>query len=294
MSMLAVVNPAAGHGRCGERVHDALARLRAAGVEVESVRTERPGQATSIVSRAYADGCRAFLAVGGDGTSFEIVNGLAERPERATLGFLPLGTGNSFLRDFTDDLLEHAIARITSGTTRPCDLMRLEHADGVLYSINLVSLGFPADVAEVTNRRFKRMGAFGYVLGVLACLARLPRRTFTLRVDGGATETARSLMLVFANSRFTGGKMMIAPQADPGDGLVECVRLGPIGRLTLLRSFRRLYDGSYVEMKAADRRGARRIEFDLEGPEDVMIDGEVARVHCKALSILPHALDVLA
>ena len=103
---LAIVNPAAGGGRCGRMAGSAFDKLRAAGVELDVSETTGPGRAEALARAAYARGCRQFIAVGGDGTSFEIVNGLfpeaAAVYERAALGFLPLGRGNAFLRDFTD------------------------------------------------------------------------------------------------------------------------------------------------------------------------------------------------
>jgi len=294
--MLAVVNPRAGGGRCGRRVDEALDRLRASGLEIEVARTEKPGHATELARAAWDRGFREFIAVGGDGTAHEIVNGVLPGGEgRPVLGFLPLGTGNSFLRDFSSEGVDHAVACLKEGRTRPCDALRLEHADGVVYSINLVCLGFPADVAAVTNRRFKRLGAAGYVLGVLACLARLPRRTFPMRPDGAAEpERTPCLFHTFSNSKYTGGRMMIAPRAETGDGLIEHVRMGPIGRLSLLRNLPRLFDGSYVEHPQAGRRSVRRVEFELEEPVDVMIDGEVRRLSVASLEVLPHRLDVLA
>lgn len=164
-----------------------------------------------------------------------------------------------------------------------------------MYSINLVALGFPADVGEATNRRFKWAGPLGYVLGVVSCLARRPRHVFPLRIDGAAAfERDPCLMLVFANSRFTGGKMMIAPDARPDDGLLEFVRLSPLGRLGILRRLPRLFDGTYVRRAGASRRGVSRVDFDLAGPVGVMIDGEVQRLHCLSLEVLPGRLDVLA
>ncbi len=291
---LAVVNPHAGGGRCGRKADEALARLRKAGVAFEVARTERPGHAVEIVREAYGRGVRRFLSVGGDGTGFEVVNGLrweGSEGDRATLGFLPLGTGNSFLRDFEGDPFE----RIASGRTRPCDVVRVRHAGGDVYSINLVALGFPADVGEATNRRFKWAGPMGYVLGVLSCLARRPRHVLPLRADGAeAWERDPCLMLVFANSRFTGGKMMIAPDARPDDGLMEFVRLGPLGRLSIVRRLPRLFDGTYVRLPGASRRGVHRVDFDLPGPVGVMIDGEVLHLHCRSLEVLPGRVDVLA
>jgi len=294
---LAVVNPAAGGGRCGRLAPAAIEKLRAAGVPLEVIESRGPGQATQLVREAHARGYCKFLAVGGDGTAYEIVNGLfpgAADGERAALGFLPLGTGNSFLRDFTDRGVEHAATAILGGRRRACDVLRLTHKDGVLHYINLLSIGFTADVAAITNRKFKRLGELGYLLGVLTCLARLRRRAFPLRANGEAEfDRRRCLFLSFSNSKFTGGKMMIAPMADTADGLVEYVRWGPIGRLGLIRNLHTLYDGSHLNHPLASRRGARRIEFDLEGPVDIMVDGEVLTLHCQRVEVLPGALDVV-
>jgi diacylglycerol kinase (ATP) len=300
-AFLAVVNPAAGAGRCGRLAPAALDDLRKAGIAIETAESKRPGHATQLVREAYQAGYRRFLAVGGDGTSFEIVNGLFPGAEadaidqRPTLAFLPLGTGNSFLRDFTDCGAEYAREALLAGRRRPCDLLRLTHRQGVLHYINLLSIGFPADVASLTNRRFKPLGELGYLLGILVCLIRLHRRAFPLRADDDQEMDRRKcLFLTFNNSQFTGGKMRIAPQADSGDGLIEFVRWGPIGRLGLIANLHRLYDGSHVNHPLASRRGVRRIEFALDGPVDIMVDGEVARAHCQLLEVLPAALNVMA
>lgn len=299
---LAVVNPAAGGGRCGQLAGAALASLRAAGVELDVVESRSPGQGTELVREAYQKGYRRFLAVGGDGTSYEIVNGLfpgaergsAESGERPTLAFLPLGTGNSFLRDFTDRGADYAREALLAGRSRPCDVLRVTHRDGVLHYINLLSFGFAANVAFVRHGRFRSLGELGYFLALLVCVVRLERRAFPLRVDGEEEiDLRRCLLLSFNNSKFTGGTMMLAPRADSGDGLVEYVRWGPIGRLGLLRQIPRLYAGTHLTHPLAERRAARRIDFYLEAPIPVMVDGEVLHLQCQSLEVLPAALNVM-
>jgi len=294
---LAIVNPAAGGGRCGTLAPKALARLKQSGVEIETVSTSRAGEATEIARKAYGQGVRNFLAVGGDGTSYEVVNGLfpeAETGGRPALGFLPLGTGNSFLRDFTADGIEYSIEAIRCGRRRACDVIRLQHADGILYFLNLLSLGFPADAGEIANRRLKRWGELGYIFAVLARLAALKHAAFPHRL-AGETEWDRRpfLFLAFTNSKFTGGKMMIAPKADPADGLIECVRWQPVGRMRLLWNFPRLFSGTHIDHALASRSGTSRFDFALDGPVTAMVDGEILRLQCQSLEVLPGALDVM-
>jgi diacylglycerol kinase (ATP) len=325
-TFLAIINPAAGGGSCRERVGAALDRLRAAGIALETAETSAVGHATQIAREAYGRGYRKFLAVGGDGTSYEIVNGLfpesGSQQSRSqgsgfgsqgvsgsaenqiedqipTLGFLPLGTGNSFLRDFEDGAsgirgLEHAMQALEARRSRPCDVMRLTHKDGAIYYTNLLSVGFAADVAALRHRRFLKLGQFGYLLSIFLCLARLDRRPFPVRLDGQCEfDSRRCLFLTFNNSKFTGGTMMIAPDAVTDDGLIEYVRWGPIGRVGLIRNLATLYDGTHTRHPLAERQAVRRVEFQLDGPVDVMVDGEVLTLECRAIDVLPAALRVV-
>ena len=294
---LAIVNPAAGGGRSGKLAEGILERVREAGIELTAARTTRAGEATQIARKAYSEGIRNFLAVGGDGTSFEIINGLfpeASDQDRPTLGFLPLGTGNSFLKDFTSRGVEHTVDALRKNSRRGSDVIRLRHAQGELYFLNLLTLGFPADVAETANRRFKRWGELGYILGVFTRLVQLEHLAFPHRLAGALEwDRNRALFLSFNNSKFTGGHMMIAPNADPCDGAIEYVRWGPIGRLALIWTLPRLFTGTHIHHPLASRAAAQQIEFELTGPVNVMVDGESMRLECQSLEILPGALNVI-
>lgn len=295
-TFLAVVNPAAGGGRCRKLVGPTLDRLRAGGISLKMVETGAPGQATSLVRDAYVQGYRKFIAVGGDGTSYEVVNGLypSQTGEPATLAFLPLGTGNSFLRDFSDRGVEFAIEALLARRSSPCDVLRLTHQTGMLHYINLLSMGFSADVATLRARRFSGWGEIGYQSSIFISLARFRRRPFPLRVDGEPELDRRPcLFLTFSNSKFTGGTMMIAPKAEVNDGLIEYVRWGPIGRLGLIRNLPTLYDGTHINHPLAERRPVKRVDFQLDAPVDVMVDGEVLTLHCQSLDVLPAALNVV-
>jgi len=294
---LAVVNPAAGGGRSRKLVGPALDRLRAGGISVDVIETSGPGQASQIARDAWGRGYRKFVAVGGDGTSYEILNGLFPRDpseETPTLAFLPVGTGNSFLREFTDRGAEHALEALLARRSQPCDVLRLRHPQGVIHYINLLALGFAADVAALRARRFSGWGELGYQSSILISLARLRRRPFPLQVDGqGQIDRRPSLFLTFSNSKYTGGTMLIAPKAEVNDGLVEYVRWGPIGRIGLIRNLPTLYDGTHIHHPLAERRGAKRIDFHLDGPVDLMVDGEVLTLQCQTLDVLQSALKVV-
>lgn len=293
---LAIVNPAAGGGRSAQLAGPQLAGLKAKGLRVDAIASTAPGHAAQLANEAYDQGYRRFLAVGGDGTAHEIINGIFSREgptDRIEMGFLPLGTGNSFLRDFTDKGAESSMEALLAGRKRRVDVLRLSHAAGAIYSFNLISVGFTANVAALTNRMFKPLGRFGYLLGVFVRVVQLKRRAFKLRCDTDSDwDERRCLFLTFNNSKYTGGTMLIAPNADPSSGYVEFVRWGPIGRLGLLKMLPHLYDGTHTRHPLSETRRVRHVEFALDAPVDVMIDGEVVTVNAKSLDILPGAMDV--
>ncbi len=296
-AFLAIVNPAAGGGRCGKQFPAALQRLREGGLSVDVVETKAEGDAVGVARAAWHDGRRRFIAVGGDGTSYEVVNGLfpaaSEGDVRPSLGFLPMGTGNSFLRDFTDRGAEHTILALLEGRSRPCDVMRLHHAGGILHWINILSIGFVADVNGLRARRFKGWGEFGYVLAVVTAVAGLRSRPFPLRCDAGELDDGPMVFASFNNSKFTGGKMMMAPHASTADGLVDFIRVSPLGRFGLLRTFPKIFEGRHLENPAVRESRHKTIELVGSDEIDVMIDGEAARVVPRAIDVLPDALNAI-
>jgi YegS/Rv2252/BmrU family lipid kinase len=293
---LAVVNPAAGGGACGRHAPATIDRLRQSGLEVDVVETRGPGEARELARNELAGTRRHFIAVGGDGTSFEIVNGLLDQPqdgERPTLGFLPLGTGNSFLRDFSDQGAEYAIDALKQGKRRPCDVVRVKHTAGVLHYINIFSIGFVADVCATRNRRFPALGEFGYTLSTVLRVATLRPYVFPMRTDGRSGEDREPLtFLSINNSRFTGGKMMMAPAADTRDGLLDIIRVGRMGRVSLLQTFPKIFKGTHVHHPAVACHQAAGVDFQLDSDVDVMIDGEMLKFNPTRLEVVPGAIDV--
>lgn len=292
----AIVNRAAGFGKCGHLFEAALTELRSTGLEIVVAETTHAGHGISLSREAYRSGYHKFLAIGGDGTSFEIINGLfpeALSGPKPTLGFLPLGTGNSFLRDFSKDGVAAARAAILENRERPCDVIRLRHTSGDLYFMNILSFGFVADVCTLANRRFKRLGEAGYFLAVVLCLARFQQRVFSLRLDESSEfQRDRTALLIFNNSKFTGGNMMLAPDADSADGKMEIVRWSA-DRFDFLRNFPKVYDGSHITHPKIWHGPAHKVEFEFDEPMDIMVDGEVLTLHCQSLEVLPSALTVL-
>lgn len=295
MRILAIVNGAAGGGRCGAAASRALASLRSAGLQIDELVTQREGHATELARDAFAKGRRRFLSVGGDGTAYEIVNGLFPEAttEHVELGMLPLGTGNSFLRDFRITDEDSAMAALRGWETRSIDVIRAEHSEGVVFFINLLGLGFTATVGELTNRRFKRLGPAGYIAAVVSKMVDLDKPVDPILLDDAEEDARPAVFLSFNNSKFTGGAMMMAPDADPSDGRLDIIRAGDFSRLPLLWAFPKIFLGRHIEHPKVETRRASRVEFLEERRQPVMIDGEILHIALRSLEVLPHALEVV-
>ncbi|MDH5491000.1 MAG: diacylglycerol kinase family lipid kinase [Myxococcales bacterium] len=291
-----VVNGAAGGGRCRSRADLALDRLREGGLELEVTLTEGPGHASELAREGFDAGHRRFLAVGGDGTSYEVINGLfpLTEGERVTLGSLPLGTGNSFLRDFGIIQEEAAFDALLRGETRAVDVIRVQHAEGVLHYINLLSVGFTADVATTANRYFKRLGTGGYGAAVIARVATLRHPIYHYRVDDEFEFEFPITFLSFCNSRYTGGAMMMAPEADCSDGQMDVICARRLSRTGLLAAFPKIFAGTHIDRPEIEASRARKVEILGGGEEDVMVDGEVLRLQLRSLEVIPGGLEVVA
>ncbi len=296
---LLIVNPVAGHGN-GEKTFARLkSRLQDEFPGLEIRRSERPGHAIEIGREAARDGFPRVLCLGGDGTPFEVVNGLysAGRPALVPeIGLIPAGTGNSFLRDFGVTTPEEALDRILSGRRRSVDLVEFECVrDGRparLYSLNIIGVGLIADILKLTNEKLKPFGSFGYSLAVLLRLAKGMDNMIEIGTDG-TVRTVRNSALVISNSKFTGGKMKIAPDADTADGKADLVVFRGVNRREILAIFSRVFSGRHVAHPKVETAQAAAISITGDPPQLVMADGELLGETPLRLKVLPSELTVL-
>jgi len=294
-SYYAIVNRTAGGGRCAKLAPDALEALERRGVALQIAFTNEPKHATELARRAAANGSRRFLSVGGDGTAAEVVDGLvgAGVSSECELAMLPFGTGNSFLRDFGLTDAGAAADAIVRGDSSAIDVLRLTHEEGVIHFINTMGTGFVARAGELTNDRFKFLGAAGYIAAVLVCVARLRYEENTLRY-AGTTDEATTVLTSFSNSQYTGGSMRMAPDAQVADGLLDVVRAGRLGRAALVAAFARIFSGTHTDLDAVWTRQVDRVEFVNPSLQAVLIDGDLFHLTPLSIDVLPGALRLVA
>ena len=290
MAHLMIVNPKAGKGRGAETAERAVALFKNRGIEIEMQVSGYQGHAVSLSREIDQTSTEGVIAVGGDGTLFEVINGLMGAGDSISVpvGQIPVGTGNSFIKDLEIKTIEDAVERVASGSTRNVDAGRFTCAEGTYSFVNLLGAGFVSNVAY-TAGRYKRFGAFSYVLGVFQELIGLKPCPSRLVIDGKVIE--RDLIFVeICNSRYTGGNMMMAPSAAIDDGVLDVVVISAITRRKLLNLFPRIFDGSHVEDDSVEVFRGAHILVESERPLALAPDGETFGQTPIEVKLLPAAL----
>ncbi len=295
MRALVLINPQAHSGRAGRQVDALKSAFEERGLEATFHLTTAPGEATKRVATLAPGEHDTVISAGGDGTLFEVVNGLMWRPEtqREALGVLPLGTGNAFARDLglAPGDLDGALDLLEVGRTRPVDVAEVTTPDERFHFVNMLGAGFVVRAARAALA-LKALGRGAYTLGALAALLRLPSQPFELELDGRRLEPLDTLFIQVANSRYTGTHFLMAPGARIDDGLLDVVHVRRLPRRRVLRLFPTIYDGRHVEETEVTVHRAREIRLLAPVGSGCIVDGEPASCLPLTIRCVPAALQV--
>jgi YegS/Rv2252/BmrU family lipid kinase len=297
-----IVNPLAGIGNGEKQLPAVLSELARVGIVPDVVRTERHLHAVELARQALADGYDTILAMGGDGTFNEVLNGMMSHYKGeplGALGIIPAGSGNDFrvAIDWPVEVAE-VCQRIASGSRRLIDVGKMNDR----YFLNVAGFGFDTNVS-VEAFKLREVRALAFLKGLpLYFLAIL--KTLLLNYDIPATTihhdeqtlSQPTLMTAVANGLRYGGGFLIAPSASADDGLFDLVVAGNINRLGILKLIPHLMKGTHIGKKDIYATRARHIIAETAKPITAQIDGEIYRDGRNRLefSLLPKTLWILA
>ncbi|MGI2336387.1 MAG: diacylglycerol/lipid kinase family protein [Dehalogenimonas sp.] len=300
-----IINPAAGSGTTARRWPHIKRQLDELGVNYKFVFTEAPGHAITLAKEAAEARFQNVVAVGGDGTINEVVNGLLtaalpiEPLMPVDLGVINTGTGSDFVRSLgiprnPDRACHHLLSR-----------QRLKVDAGLIewtengeekrrYFVNAAGVGFDAESAS-SKARISRIlrGPVSYILSVGATLFGYKNRPVKIKCDERGENIHRVLSVIIANGSYFGGGMKVAPNAELGDQLFDVLTIGDIGKLELIQAFPSVYRGTHItHPKVTVERAA---VITLSSTERLLLqaDGEIIGEGAFRLSLLPGALNVI-
>jgi diacylglycerol kinase (ATP) len=296
---LLVVNRQAGRRKVEAVVGRLGAALAGHGIDYDVCTTGGPGDAGRIARERLEQGGRFLVAVGGDGTVHEVVNGMfvdgrTVVPE-PVLGVVAAGSGCDFIRTFhLPKEPAEAAARLAGAGVRPLDVARIGYVDTrgsrrVRYFANIAEAGLGGATAARAAGLPRVLGPSRYFFAFWAMLPSYRPGTMRVEIDGQVVHDGRAVNVVVANARFFGGGMQISPGSDPADGLAEVLVF--TGRKTdSFTMLPRVYRGRHVPHPSIVQLRGRTIRLDSDQPFAIEADGEVLGTTPATVEIVPGAL----
>jgi len=303
--LLVVANPAAGRGRVRRRWTQVAEALAVAGIEFRVAHTREPLEAARLAEGA-AGRYAAVVAVGGDGTVHEVVNGLMRIPAEArpALGVVPLGSGDDFAKMIAlagpgapRPQWRAAVTAIARGTPRVHDVGVIRDGEGgEHYFANGMDVGFGAHVARhVAEVPRWLTGVGAYLAAIARTMLRYPTLDVRLQFDDAPPFAHRSTIAAIMNGRCFGGSFWACPEARADDGLLDVMLADVVSRTQILRLVPKLMRGRHTGEPVLRMLRARRVVIESDEPLVVEADGELPPIRARRLEIgvLPGALRVL-
>lgn len=303
-----VVNPAAGGGRAGRMIGEVSRTLVTQGFDVTVHRTGGRGQLEEAVRSLAAARAPLVGVMGGDGTFHDAMNALL-RPDGTLVptgdtafAVIPAGTGSDLgARTLGLPAGPEAISRwLASAEPKPFDLGRLEYLDRAgakaqMLFTNIASCGISGRVDELVADGPRWLtGKASYTLATARALLGWHHRTMRVKVDGALLYEGKAMTFAVCNGRSFGGGMIIGPDADPSDGLLDVVGLGDLGAADVVQNFPKIFKGTHLGASKVICGRGREVDIestDADVPLD--IDGEAPGSLPARFSVLPGAVRVL-
>jgi diacylglycerol kinase (ATP) len=290
-----LVNPASDNGATGRRWPELARRASALGLAGDALFSEQPEHLRELARQAALEGASLVVAVGGDGTVNEVVNGLFD-VEGAELAVIPRGTGVDFVRTYgIPTRLEAAVEVALAGGTRQIDLGRVGYRAwsgqyGEQLFANIASVGMSGAIAKRTNETTKTFGGkASYLWATLAVFARWQPTEVRISVDD-EIRGGRMHDVVVANGRYFGGGMKICPDASPDDGLFDVLLIGAVSKADFIRTMPKIYRGTHLPHPKAELLRGRVVSVESDEPIPVELDGEQPGTTPVRFDIVPGAL----
>ncbi len=289
------MNPASAGGSTGRRWPEIARRAAALGLAGDALFSEEPEHLRQLAREAAASGATLLVAVGGDGTVNEVVNGLKDA-DGAELAVIPRGTGVDFVRTFgIPSKLEDAVRVALEGQTRSIDLGRVTYRswqghDGQAYFANIASVGMSGAIAKRVNESKPGWALkASYFAATLAVFARWQNTEVRVSVDD-EIRGGRMHDVIVANCRFFGAGMMICPEASPEDGLFDVLLIGDVTRGDLVRTLPKIYRGTHLPHPKAELLRGSVVSVDADVALPVELDGEQPGTTPVRFDVVPKAL----
>ena len=286
-----IYNPVSSSGKSHKIFKKFSTYLNQQSIPFQSIKSEYKGHIQKICQSI--DIYNYVIIIGGDGTIHEAINGLMLNPnlEQMTIGFLPGGTGNSFLHDLSAETYSKAISKLITPKIKKIDVLKLELKNEVAYSFNIVGWGLVSDI-NILSEKLRFLGAARYTIASIYYIFRKKLRKATIIIDGQVRKD-NYLFIMCLNTIHTGKGMKAAPNAKLDDGLLDIILLdSKISIIGLLFLLPKIFTGKHIESKYIDYLQAKSLSIKPSIDEILNIDGENKLKTPVKVSVLPQKINI--
>jgi len=304
-SMLFIINPTSARGTTLRRWAQTRRELIRLGIKLTEHLTSRAGEATEVTRAALQAGIGRVIAVGGDGTLNEVVNGYLDSTgqainQSAAIGLLPSGTGSDFRRSLGLKSRGNGLGALLGSNSRLLDAVHVafksrEGATTSRFCINVTTLGLGGEAAASVNQWREKLppwvgGRVRFMAAAVRALERYRNLRVRVLLDGEREIQIDSNLIVVANGRFAGGGMMLAPHAELDDGLLDVILTDGVTRLDVIKELPRIQRGAHLKNPKVTEMRAREVSITSDMALAIDLDGESAGFTPAHLSVLPSAV----
>lgn len=290
MKHLFIINSKAGKGKAIKLIPDIKNAFKDSSEEFIIEVTEKVGHATELVRNYVNRENYRVYAVGGDGTLNEVLNGMVST--ESCLGVIPSGSGNDFIKSiYKEKLPENIIKDTINGKTKMIDLAKVDDR----YFINISSVGIDAEVVD-NAKIFKKYpfisGKIAYILSAIITILMYKYKSIQLIIDDREL-TLKNTLIAFANGKYYGGGMKVAPSADIQDGFFDICVINKLSRVKMLTLFPRLIKGTHSQIKEVSFYKGKKVAINSKEEITVNIDGEIMKRKNVIFEIIPRRINFI-
>jgi len=288
-----LVNPKGGHKR-GLEIYEKVKHIfSSAGTNITVLHTEYAGHAFDFANTLDFVGYDGLCAIGGDGTMYELINGMLKRDDnhKIPIGLITGGTGNSFMYDV--DCLDpiDAAKRIVQHKLRPLDIAKVNANGELFYSFNIIGWGLATDAGKLAEK-LRWLGGVRYDVASIIEVLKGKDRIATLTLDKEVIKE-NFIFIIGCNTIHTGKAMKMAPLAQLNDGKIDLIIVRKTSRINLLKLFPKLFSGDHIKSPLVEYRQVQNFSISLEETNDLTIDGEIIGTTPLNVQMIPKMVNVL-
>ena len=288
-----LVNPKGGHKK-GLEIYEKVKHVFTnADTNVTVLHTEYAGHAFDFANTLDFVGYDGLCAIGGDGTMYELINGMLKRDDnhKIPIGLITGGTGNSFMYDV--DCLDpiDAAKRIVQHKLRPLDIAKVNANGELFYSFNIIGWGLATDAGKLAEK-LRWLGEVRYDVASIIEVLKGKDRIATLTLDKEVIKE-NFIFIIGCNTIHTGKAMKMAPLAQLNDGKIDLIIVRKTSRINLLKLFPKLFSGDHIKSPLVEYRQVKNFSISLEETNDLTIDGEIIGSTPLYVQMIPKMVNVL-